>query len=67
MGSTIFSEDIAFYLRVLFTDQRGLNLRNDISHGLLPFDKCSMENADLVLHVFLIFAVHKTNHSDSSN
>lgn len=48
------SEDIVLYLRALFTDSRGWNLRNNICHGLLPAEKVSLELADRVLHSLLI-------------
>lgn len=31
-------EDIRFHLKVLYQDQRGLNVRNDLAHGLAPFE-----------------------------
>jgi hypothetical protein len=29
-------ENVAHYFRVLFTDQRGWNIRNDVCHGITP-------------------------------
>jgi len=54
--SKTFGQDISFYLRVVFTDQRGLNLRNDICHGIARFNELSMKSADVVFHVLLILA-----------
>lgn len=55
--NNIFNEDISFYFRVVLTDQRGLNLRNDISHGLLPDDYFAMTIADIIFHILLVFAM----------
>lgn len=46
----IFSEDLAFYYRVLFTDQKGWNLRNSICHGMLPAAAFNQKTADRVYH-----------------
>lgn len=32
----IFGEDTSLYFRILLTDQRGWNLRNDVCHGINP-------------------------------
>ncbi len=37
----IFGEDLAFELEVLFCDSRGLNLRNNIAHGLIDQAICN--------------------------
>lgn len=49
----VFEEDFSFYLRVLFTDQRGWNLRNIVSHGLSPHTFFNQMTADRVLHSLL--------------
>lgn len=46
-------ENITLYFRVLFTDQRGLNLRNDVCHGLAGPEKFNSMTADRVIHAFL--------------
>lgn len=50
-----FGEDVALYLRVLFTDQRGWNIRNDVCHGV--FISMSKEIADRLMHVLLLLSV----------
>lgn len=45
--------DASWYFRILLTDQRGWNLRNSVSHGLLPFEQLEQGMADRVLHVLL--------------
>lgn len=51
-----FGHDSAFYFRVLLTDQRGWNLRNDTCHGINPVGSYNYATADRVLHVFLCLA-----------
>lgn len=53
----LFSEEVQFYLLVLLTDQRGWNLRNNISHGILSYDDFNLDIANRLLNVLLIFAV----------
>lgn len=43
-------KDFAYYLRILFTDQRGWNLRNSICHGLAQYSFFNSMTADRVLH-----------------
>lgn len=52
----VFGEDIALYFRVLLTDPRGWNLRNDVCHGLLPIEAFQAYVADRVIHVLLCLA-----------
>lgn len=49
----LLSEDFAYYLRILLTDNRGWNLRNDICHGLLGPQLFTKIIADRVIHVLL--------------
>jgi hypothetical protein len=50
-------EDIAQYLQILLTDQRGWNLRNDICHGMAPFNIFGPVLTDRLFHVLLVFAL----------
>lgn len=52
-----FSEDTALYLRVLFTDPRGWNLRNDVCHGITPSSSLNASSADRVVHALLCLAL----------
>lgn len=54
---SFFGENVAMYLQVLLVDPRGLNLRNNICHGLLPSNVIWMCMADRILHVLLILAL----------
>jgi Domain of unknown function (DUF4209) len=53
----LFGEDIVLYLRVLFTDQRGWNLRNDVCHGMVPFNGFAINIADRIIHALLCLAL----------
>lgn len=46
-------EDFSFYLAFLFTEQQGLNLRNDVAHGLLTAQAAHEGAATLVVDVLL--------------
>lgn len=54
-----FKEDLITYFKVLFTSQSGWNLRNLVSHGLLPADSFSYVVADRVVHAILILSQFK--------
>jgi hypothetical protein len=51
-----FGEDMAFYLRVLLTEQIGWNIRNRACHGLLPFTNYNYYFGDRVIHALLCLA-----------
>jgi hypothetical protein len=50
-------EDTVLYLRVVLTDQRGWNIRNDVSHGLGTTNKYSRNITDRLIHIVLVFAI----------
>jgi hypothetical protein len=60
LNKSIFREggikDAGFHLRALYTDQRGINLRNKLCHGLASDSLLGMETADLVVHSMLMLA-----------
>ncbi len=45
--------DVASYFRILLSDQRGWNVRNNVCHGLTPVDQFHSAVADRLLHVLL--------------
>lgn len=49
--------DVADYFRVLYTDRRGWNLRNNLCHGMMPTDTLGMQLADRVLHTIMLLSV----------
>jgi hypothetical protein len=44
------------YFQVLFTDQRGWNIRNDVCHGISPVQAFSWPMTDRIFHALLILA-----------
>jgi len=55
----VLSEDVCFYLRVLLTDPRGWNLRNDICHGISNPGNFNQITADRIFHALLCLALVK--------
>lgn len=53
----VFGEDFLLYCRVLLTDQRGWNVRNNVCHGLLPENAFGSTIADRIIHVFLCLSL----------
>lgn len=48
-----FGADTSFYFRMLLTDQRGWNMRNDVCHGISPAGAFNYSTADRAMHVML--------------
>ena len=55
----VLSEDICLYLRVLLTDPRGWNLRNNVCHGINKHENFNQITADRVFHALLCLALVK--------
>lgn len=54
-------KDIRFHLRALYIDNRGINLRNNLAHGLASADLLNAGTADWVMHtIFMIGALRMT-------
>jgi len=51
-----FGTDSSFYFRILLTDQRGWNMRNDVCHGINPAGAFNYSMADRIMHVILCLA-----------
>jgi len=54
---TVFGEDMPLYFRILLTDQRGWNLRNDVCHGISPDIAFVSSVSDRVFHVLLCLSL----------
>lgn len=52
-ASSVLGEGMVEYLRCVLADRAGLNLRNDLAHGILDPETCTGTNARLVLHILL--------------
>lgn len=46
-------KDFAYYLRIVFTNQRGWNLRNSLCHGIAPMAFFNQMTADRVFHTLI--------------
>lgn len=61
----VLTERGCAYLRMLLTDPRGWNLRNNVMHGLLAADQFSHAMSDRLLHVLaLLSLVRKEEQSE---
>lgn len=54
---TIFNEDVVLYLKCVLTDQRALNIRNEICHGIIPPRYLVKSIANRLLHVLFILSM----------
>ncbi|WGS63937.1 DUF4209 domain-containing protein [Marinitoga aeolica] len=55
----ILTEDMSLYLRVLLTDPRGWNLRNNMCHGISNVEDFNQISADRIFHALLCLALVK--------
>ncbi|MFP3567846.1 DUF4209 domain-containing protein [Paraburkholderia sp. SIMBA_030] len=49
--------DIRFHLRALYNDPRGLNLRNELAHGLVRPELLNMGLANWVMHTVILLSL----------
>jgi hypothetical protein len=54
-------EEVVTYLRAILTDQRGLNLRNDICHGMCAPESLDRRTVNRLIHLALILSQIRTN------
>jgi hypothetical protein len=60
-------EDVTFYLRILYTDPRGWNLRNDVCHGIsLPKQFC-VQVTDRIFHTLLLLGQVRERKNQEEN
>ena len=50
-------KDVRLYLRTLLCDQRGLNIRNNVCHGLWGSESFNWFTADRVIHAVLVLGL----------
>lgn len=55
----VFNDDIILYFKVVLNDGRGLNLRNNLAHGLAGINTFNRGIANLVLHLLLIISLFR--------
>lgn len=58
--AAFLTEDVATYLRVVLTDRRGWNLRNDTCHGILPATSFTQAASQRLLHIVLLLSAVRT-------
>lgn len=61
---TAFTSDGAMYLRLVLTDQRSLNIRNNLCHGNLPPDSFNSGVAARLLHVLIMIGMVRFEETD---
>lgn len=57
------TSDFANYLKILLTDNRGWNLRNNVCHGIAELDNFNRVTVDRLLHVLLCLGMFRDNTS----
>lgn len=62
----IFGENFILYSRILLTEQRGWNLRNDLCHGLMSEGKMGVMAADRLFHILITLSLLTTQSSETS-
>jgi hypothetical protein len=50
-------EDIRFHFKVLYQDPRGLNVRNELAHGIASFELFGLGLANMVVHSLIVIGV----------
>lgn len=50
-------DDVPLYLRILLTDRRGINLRNNVCHGISHAEMFVQPVADMVMHAVLVLSL----------
>lgn len=56
----MLTEDLWRYLTVLYIDRRGLNLRNDLAHGLVNTESFNTLICDRVIHSLMVLGMMRT-------
>ncbi|HHT9124967.1 MAG TPA: DUF4209 domain-containing protein [Candidatus Brocadiia bacterium] len=59
----IFGETLHWYIKLVSVEKLGLNLRNDIAHGLIEFEKCNLSNTNIILHIFILLTRYTASHT----
>lgn len=62
----LLGEDFVKYLEVKFTDPKGMNLRNEVSHGLLPYEEFNHVKSLSVIVAIILLAQRLLSHRTSS-
>jgi lysyl-tRNA synthetase class 1 len=60
----VLTENVWMYLTVLYIDRRGMNLRNDLAHGLVSVRAFNQSVADRVFHSLLVLSLLRKKEPD---
>ena len=63
----VLGENVVHYFRVLFTDRRGWNLRNDVCHGITSLAAFSPQMTDRIFHALLVLALLRESEETAEN
>lgn len=53
----VLGEDLSYYVRILFTDSKGWNLRNNVAHGFINPDELNSFTNERLIHAFLVLGM----------
>ena len=53
----LISKRLWHYFEHVLVTETGLNLRNDVAHGLLRADELNENNANIVVHLYLLLGL----------
>lgn len=62
----LLTEDVATHIRIVLTDQRGWNLRNEVCHGLSTAAQLNMAVARRVMVIVLLLSLVRTQDEEAS-
>ncbi len=60
----VLGEDTCLYFRILLTDPRGWNLRNEVCHGISGPERFNQTSADRIFHALLCLALVKEKRNE---
>jgi len=63
----VLPRDVRVYLQTLLCDQRGLNIRNNVCHGLWNSENFDWFIADRVVHALLVIGLLRSSTAIDSN
>lgn len=53
----VLGEDMSYYYRILFTDSRGWNLRNNIAHGFIDPAELDEQTNERLIHALIVLGM----------
>ena len=61
----IFDGNVSLYLRAIFTDSRGWNVRNELCHGLINIESLNHIIADRLIHILLLLSLAEVKYTNN--